>query len=209
MPGFEQYFDSAPEAATHPKVRFWQAMQAKVARLVCELVRDRDGLSFGPARLYVHFLDEHDEDVQSPDEVDWDARLNDELLRLRVRAMTPENEVKRFGLVLRDRLEDPEERFGDGYFNAVLIEYIEESPFAEEPSIQEKRRFIRADRASRDGRAFDECSAAIEAVLVRCARDLTTLGYDRKQAVDILSSALAEYLDERFSITSRQLLGFA
>lgn len=207
MPTFDRYFRSQPEAAKNPKVRFWQSMQKKGARLQCELVRERDGLSFGPARLYVSFLDAQGEDMQTPDEVDWDSRLNDELLRIGVRAASDENEIKRFGLVLRDRLEEPEERFGDGFFNAVLIEYIDESPFAEEPAISEKRRLIQSYRAHREGRSFAECNDAIEAIVVSCARELMELYGDQRRAERILASALAEYLDERFSITNRQILG--
>jgi hypothetical protein len=209
MPGFDHYFQSPPEAATHPKVRFWQARQKNGARLECTLIRERDVLSFGPARLYIRFLDQHGDDQESPDQVDWDARLNDELLRLQVRAVTPDNEIKRFALVLRDRLAEPEERFGDGLFNAVLTEYVDGSAFANEPAVKEKRRFIGAACASRDGGFFSDCWDAIDAGIVACAKDLIALGYDRQQAVQILSGALAEYLDERFSITSRQALGFA
>jgi hypothetical protein len=42
-------------------------MRERGARLVCELIRERDVLSFGPARLYISFLDEHDNDMQRPD----------------------------------------------------------------------------------------------------------------------------------------------
>lgn len=208
MAGFDQFFVSKPDAPTHPKVRFWQDKREKGARLVCELIRERDALSFGPASLYISFLDEHGNDMQSLDEVAWDSRLNDELLRLKVRAVTPKNESKRFGLVLRDRLAEPEERFGDGYFNAVLIQYIDESPFAEAPPIQEKRPSIHAYRAARDGSSFEACMKEIDAIIVQCAHDLKALDYKQHQAVPILSGALAEYLDERFSITSRQRLGF-
>lgn len=207
MPGFEQYFESKPDAPMHPKVRFWQSKQDQGARLVCELLRERDALSFGPASLFVSFLDEQGNDMQSPDEVDWDPRLNDALLELKVRAVTPENEAKRFGLVLRERFAEPEERFGDGFFNAVLIEYIDGSPFAKEPPISEKRPFIHAHRASRDGSSFEACWNEINGIIVLCAHDLTALDYELHQAVPILSGALAEYLDERFSITSRRRLG--
>ena len=33
------------------------------------------------------------------------------------------------------------------------------------------------------------------------------LGYDDEQAIQILSGALARYLDERFSVSRRRLLG--
>lgn len=210
MTGFDRYFKSEPEAARHPKVRFWSQLKNQGAKLVCELHRERNGLSFGPSRLYVSFLNARGVDIQTPDEVDWDSRLNDELLEMGVPAVSDENEIKRFGLVLRDRLEEPEERFGDGFFNSVLIEYLDQSPFADEPAVMEKRKLIHEYRASRDGRSFTDCSEAIEAIVVRCARELMALyKNDQPRATRILAHALASYLDERFSITNSQLLGFA
>lgn len=210
MSGFDRYFQSQQEPSKHPKVRHWErVIREKHARLVCEIIREREGLSFGPTRIYVLFLDQMGRsEVDRPDEVDWDARLNDELLRLKAKALNEKNEILRFGLVLRDRLEQPEDLVGDGFFNAVLLEFIDESPFAKEQEVQEKRQLITSYRASHDGRSFRDCWDAIEAIFIDCARDLIALGYKRYEAERILSRALAEYLDERFSLTNRQLLGF-
>ena len=50
----------------------------------------------------------------------------------------------------------------------------------------------------------------IENTLKEVARDLATdLGYERSEAKSILASAVAYYLDERFSVTNRRMLGFA
>lgn len=207
MPGIDDYLQSTPEEAKHPKVRYWEKRQSEGARLQCELVRERNGLSFGPTRLFVSFLDEHGGDIQSPDEIDWDAHINDELLRMGVRATIEKDEVLRFSLVLRDRLAEPEGQFGDGFFNAVLIEHIDEKHLSEEPVIHQKRALIREYKASRDGRSYYDCVAAIDAILVRCGQELMKLYADPQQVKRIFAGAVAEYLDERFSVTNRQILG--
>lgn len=49
----------------------------------------------------------------------------------------------------------------------------------------------------------------IEWRLQKCGSDLTQkLRYSREEAETILAGAIAYYLDERFSITNRELLGF-
>ncbi len=210
MTGFGRFLrNEKPEAVIHPKLRFWKSMKDRGVTLVCELVRERDGLSFGPARLYVHFLDAQRKDLQSPDEVEWDAGLNDALLEIGVRAASDENEINRFGLTLRDRFEDPEGRFGEGYFNAVLLEYIRQSPFGSESAVIEKLADITANQPSRCGSSYAECRDAIETVLVHCGNDLMNLyDKDERRCSQILTGALAKYLDERFSITNRKLLGW-
>ncbi|QTA91835.1 hypothetical protein [Desulfonema magnum] len=49
----------------------------------------------------------------------------------------------------------------------------------------------------------------IEWRLQKCGSDLTQkLNYTREEAETVLAGAIAYYLDERFSITNRELLGF-
>jgi hypothetical protein len=56
----------------------------------------------------------------------------------------------------------------------------------------------------------DECRDDIKAILAKAAREtVERLNYTRDEAADILIAALAEYLDERFSVTSRRKLGWA
>lgn len=208
MAGFEHYFQNEKlEAARHPKVRYWEQKRRDGARLQCELIRKRQGLSFDPAELYVHFLDSEGRDLQSPDCIDWDPRLNDALLDMKVPALSLENEALRFTLVLLDRLQEPEGHFGDGFYNAVLIEYIDSSPFASAPSVAEKRRHISTYAPHKEGRAYGDCWDAIDAVMVGCAREINALHSTLTDAEAVLVGALADYLDERFNITNRRLLG--
>lgn len=208
MAGFDELFQGSPKEAKNPKVRYWQERQDSGTQLKCQLVRERDGLSFGPTLLYVLFLEQNGTQKQSPDEIAWDPRINDELISMKVRAATEENESRRFALVLRDRFEEPEERFGDGFFNSVLIDYIDHSPFADLPAIQKKRAVISEYQPYKEGSSYRDCKATLHAVLVRTARELLDLYNEQDRAEKILANALADYLDERFSITNRELLGF-
>ena len=60
----------------HPKIRPWTLLlRSALGSATCEVVRRREGLSFQPARIYVHFSPERTEDEQ------WDAALNDFLIK--------------------------------------------------------------------------------------------------------------------------------
>lgn len=52
-----------------------------------------------------------------------------------------------------------------------------------------------------------DCMAQIRAVLGANARTLESLSYPRDAAIAILANAIAYYLDERFNIHTRVLLG--
>jgi hypothetical protein len=146
--------------------------------------------------------------ISAPEIVAWDKRLDDWLIQHNVRAKTPENEADRFGFGLRDRLESVELRYGSGFFNAVLDTYLRTSDFASQPSVAAKLAKVR-ENAPLQGESASDCAERIKRVLASCARDdlMKALGYDRYAAVSIRSNAVAYYLDERFNITSRALLG--
>ncbi len=57
--------------------------------------------------------------------------------------------------------------------------------------------------------AWRDCEQMIEAAIATVGEDLTRrLQYSDTDATEILGNALAYYLDERFSITTRRMLGF-
>ena len=69
--------------------------------------------------------------------VPWDDELNDGLIRLKVRAVSTEQEAERFALGLRAALRKVEREFGDGYFNAVLVDLITDNDLTRYPEIAE------------------------------------------------------------------------
>jgi hypothetical protein len=58
------------------------------------------------------------------------------------------------------------------------------------------------------GATYADCRDRIKAVIAHCGHYLIdSLKYERPLAEEILEGALAYYLDERFSVTNRQILG--
>src|SRR5947209_3576456 len=125
MSTFDDIFGAERDAVSHPKLRFWKdrKTQAGVSDVRCEVRRRRDVLGYEPAKLYVHFYGPGNEELLC-DEVDWDDELNTGLIELEVKAIDEENEGQRFSLGLRAALRPAERRFGDGFFNAVLVEWV-------------------------------------------------------------------------------------
>jgi hypothetical protein len=116
MQGLDKFFNKGTPTV-HPKVTYWQTSLKKgqASRLRVTFHREKNGLVFGLAKLYVHFHNQAGEDVQSPDEIDWDERVNAELVKLKANALSKDNEAERFGMVFNDRLAFAENRFGDGF----------------------------------------------------------------------------------------------
>ncbi len=145
------------------------------------------------------------------DTVPWDDDLNAGLILLKVRSVSPEQEAERFALGIRAAMRRIEREFGDGYFNAVLVELIRESHLDRYPEIAEVMRYAQANAPRREGGAFDRytiCRELIADAISGRAKDLTHgLGYTQEEAKGILVSALARYLDERFSVSSRREIG--
>ena len=81
------------------------------------------------------------------DTVPWDDDLNAGLILLKVKSVSPEQEAERFALGLRAAMRRIEREFGDGYFNAVLVELIKESRSDRYPEIAEVMRYAHANGA--------------------------------------------------------------
>ena len=88
----------------------------------------------------------------------------------------------------------------------MLVRYLHESGFADQPVVREKLRAIHTYPPGATEAAADH-TAQIRAVLGTNARTLESLGYPREAAIAILANAIAHYLDERFNIHTRALLG--
>ncbi len=82
-------------------------------------------------------------------------------------------------------------------------------PFGKGPNVSKKLARI-TDQHTVSSPAWSECRAMIDNVLAGRWAELTSpefLGYPEPIAERILESALAQYLDERFNISNRELLG--
>jgi hypothetical protein len=139
----------------------------------------------------------------------WDPDLNQSLIRRHVRALDEENEVTRVALALAAALSTAESRFGDGFFNGVLVAVIDEGPLGEQSAIQSLRSHIPTNKPEAQSSSFADCAAMIRDALQDRWHELKDdLGYNDADADEVFIEALAAYLDERFTITDRRRLGW-
>lgn len=205
----KNYFEDVPVKALPADARRWsialRQARERSQKVVCRLERPRDGLVFRPARIFL-FIKDGETDVSAFD-APWDSNLNDWLVKEGVPAETTEAEGDRFGLAARDRFAPIEVRFGDGFFNAVLVHHLRGVGFGEISPTREQLAAIYEPQPA-TGEQATICVEMVDGVIARCARDLKTLSYANHEAEAILAAALAYYLDERFNITNSKLLGF-
>ena len=209
MSGLDEYFNGEGDWEGHPKLRFWAnyRQRPEVGEARFELRRARQGLTFRPAKIDMHFYDRAGDEIHCDSE-DWDDGLNNGLLRLGITAITPENEQERFALVLKAAFKKPEYRYGDGCYNSVLIAHLRNSPFDSYPAVAEVLRQVTASPPEFRSQSYSECSDMIDlAIRGRAHELLRDLHYERNQAEEILAGALSRYIDERFSVTNRRFLG--
>jgi hypothetical protein len=103
-------------------------------------------------------------------------------------------------------------RVGDGYFNAVFLGRLRSPPFDEQPRLPEVLLQLVRQYNVEPGPHYDECLAQIESAIGLLSADLTEseyLGYSFDEADAILDGALAQYADERFSVTNPRLMGWS
>ncbi len=200
MAGIDDFFNGKPDELSDPRLRDWADRIRQGARATLELYRPRATVGLARTKIYVHF-----DQNGALDEADWDEHLNEGLISLKVRAVDNEQEAQRFALGLRDALRPVEKEFGNGYFNAVLLDVIVESKLDQYPELAEILKFTYHDRTERGGHAYARCREAIAMAIGARAKELTErLAYAADVAKGILVAALAKYMDERFSVTPRR-----
>jgi hypothetical protein len=205
-----KYLHPASGEPPHPILRKWEFKRAQpgVEKLTVQFWRERDGLTFRPAELHVRFVDAAGRDQAEPDSQLWDRRLDAWLIRRGAKAEPEPNEAERFGYALQDRFSEAIEQVGDGYFNAVLAEFLRQDELGALPNVAEKLKDVRENNPYRS-KSRDDCKAMIEAAIMSVGRDLTgPLAYDDKAATQVLGAALAYFLDERFGLTNQRMLGW-
>jgi len=211
MLDLDNYFEGdKAQRESHPLIRLLDMQQGKpeFGAAKVEIKRPRAALGFEPARLSLLFLNKQDKMYDYKIE-SWDTELNDALVDRKIRAINESNEIQRFGLALGAAFQRPENRYGDGFFSAVLTLVVDQSPFAKMGPVQELRPYISTNKPYQSGHSAEDCSVMIQAILQDRWLELRrTLGYDKVDAECILAGALAYYLDERFSITDGRKLGW-
>jgi hypothetical protein len=204
-----KYFTPPTAPPELPRIRAWKSYRKDPAfhHIEVKVLRERDGLTLLPARLAVSFC-RADGEVLKFDEAPWEPELEAWLIdHQAARAVDVENEKLRFSLLLKPALRPILIRYGDGYFNAVLVDMLQRGPFRTHAEVAAALRQIHEYKPTDESRA--DCEERIDHELTNAAARLMKLyANDSATAEDILGGAIAHYLDERFNITNRKLLGF-
>jgi hypothetical protein len=200
-------FFSKPADFLHPRLRNWKSRLGEAGTsATLELFRPETDLGQAEAEMNVQFT--KNGTLLPLETVPWDDDLNAGLIELHVRAANLEEEAERFALGLRAALRKASREFGDGFFNAVLLEFLTDSDLTTHPPIDAVLEHAHALQPNRSGTGYDTCREMIANAMRGRARELTgPLGYPQAEAKQILVAALARYLDERFSVSSRRRLG--
>lgn len=207
MSATNKYFDAPAPAPEHPRIRAWAQYRRypEVDHVELEIRRNREGLTFLPTRMFVTFNRADGDIIRGPDEAEWELELDDWLVKERVRAKDEDNEKLRFSLRLKAAMRPIAARFGDGYFNSVLVHLLRRGPFANHSALAETLASIHEYEAA--GGSRRDCEELIEHELGVAAQALMGLYAERPLAEDILAGAITQYLDDRFHVTERRLLG--
>ncbi len=193
----------------HPKLGVWRQQDAKAKEggheVRVKLYRPPDLLGYKSAKLYLEVTDKKGIVVWS-DQDDWDASLDQGLLNLGIRSVSPENEGERFNLLLEAAFTQFEDRYGDAAFNAVFVDYLKE--ITDSARLQEMLAYSTALSPNKDLPAYAGCREGIANSIRNRARELhLKLHYSVDETDNILTSALLRNLDERFSVTNRKRMG--
>jgi hypothetical protein len=211
VPDLDEYFKGdTRDFESHPLIRLLRAREVnpEFGSAKIQITRRRAALGFEPAQLSLLFFNKQNAQYDYKTEP-WDADLNRAFVNLRIRATDDSNEIQRFGLALGAAFQRPESRYGDGFFSAVLMLVVDNSPFVKMDPVQELRRYIHVNKPFQQGHSADDCAAMVQAILQdRWFELLRNLSYDQPHAERILAGALAYCLDERFSVTDGKKLGW-
>ncbi len=207
-----QFMYLNPQLDDHPLLRLLARRKTlsefKEAKI--EVRRHRTALGFEPAVMYLHFLTGNGSELDCKAE-SWDYDLNQSLVERGVAAIDEHNEVVRFALALKTALQKSERRFGDGFFSSVLVEYVNKEPWIiKNATVRDVLRHTTTTQPpSQNGDNYQDCRDMINLTLGSRWKELRKrLEYPADAAERILVGAIAQYLDERFSVTDRRKLGW-
>lgn len=208
MTTLDDFFRGPTDSLAHPRLRSWKArLDREGTTATLEVFRPAVALGQSRPEMNLRFTEGTNE--LPVETVPWDDDLNAGLIQLHVRAASPEQEAERFALGLRAAMRKAEREFGDGYFNAVLVDLLQNSDLTSDPKIADVLKHAVVNPPSREGRSYKPCREMITDAVRKRAQELTgPLKYPQDEAKRILLAALARYLDERFTVSTRRRLGW-
>lgn len=196
--------DTLPQ---HPVVQ-WLSDRLAASDEIC-VAPEFDDSSLGPSIVGLFVLRKENGQEQTPQFFAWDDDLNTAMIKLGIKARTVDEEGERFARGIRSALHKVERRYGDGYMNAVLVDFLEESNFGKSGELGAVLSVIHSNQADRNTKSYQQCRELIASEIGGRAKELRDqLKYSPDQLESVMNKALARYLDRRFSISSLRRLGW-
>ncbi len=205
MNELDNMLDAPGEMALPPLVRYCKKRKEAGDRIEVELFRPDSAGGLSRTELVIHRWEQDRE--QEPRPVEWDDGVNAGLVDLGIKAVNLEQEGERFALGIRAVLRKVERRYGDGYLNAVLMDLLDESDLCKTGEIAEVRKYVQTNAPERS-QSYQVCRELIANEIGGRAVELRDkLKYKPDEVKAVMNKALAIYLDERFSVSSRRHFG--
>jgi hypothetical protein len=204
MNELDKMVDAPGEMALPPLVRSCKKRKEAGDRIEVELDRPEAAGGLSRTVLVIHCWEQGKE--RDPQQVEWDDGVNAGLVDLGIKAISLQQEAERFALAIRAALRKVERRYGDGYLSAVLVDLLDESNLTKGGEIADVRQYVRTNAPERS-RSYDACRELIASEISGRAVELRDrLKYEADDVKEVMTKALAIYLDERFSVSSRRRL---
>ncbi len=206
MNELDRMLDAPGETALPPLVKYCKNRKEAGDRIEVELYRPDAAGGLSRTDLVIHRWEQEKE--QEPRQVEWDEGVNAGLVDLGIKAINPQQEGERFAFGIRAALRKVERKYGDGYLSAVLVDLLDESDLCKNGEIAEVRKYVHTNSPERSSRSYKECRDLIANEIGGRAVELRDkLKYKPEEIKAVMTKALAIYLDERFSVSSRRTFG--
>jgi hypothetical protein len=217
MVTLDEFFNTPSETPKlHPRLREWKNRLDAGATAALKITPQNPwgGPPYDEMRIHFDSKDEmcihFDSKLgrRNSESLVWSDEINSGLIDLGVCAISVEQEAERFALGLRSALRRATFEFGDGYFNSVFVEWLRSGPFNSQSKIADVLQHIETVPPSKEAdrqESYVTCRQLIEDAIRERAQELTQkLHYSQEEAKRILVSAIAIYLDRRFSVSNRR-----
>ncbi len=205
MNELDKMLDAPGEMVLPPLVRYCKSREEAGDRIEVELYRPDSAGGLSRTDLVIHRWEQEKE--QEPRQVEWDDGVNAGLVDLGIKAINLQQEAERFALGIRAALRKVERRYGDGYLSAVLVDLLDESDLCKGGEIADVRKYVHTNSPERSS-SYHECRDLIANEIGGRAVELRDkLKYKPEEIKAVMTKALAIYVDERFSVSSRRYFG--
>jgi hypothetical protein len=205
MSELDTMLEAPSETALPPLVQYCKRRKEAGDKIEVELYRPETAGGLSRTDLVILRWEQGKE--QEPRQIEWDDGVNAGLVDLGIKAIDLQQEGARFALGIRAALRKVERKYGDGYLNAVLVDLLDDSDLYKAGEIAEVLKYIHTNSPERS-RAYHECRELIANEIRGRAVELRDkLKYSPEEIKAVMMTALAIYLDERFSVSSRRRFG--